>query len=483
MGPDEAPDPAADPARTQAMPLRTTIAAVSTPAGPGGIAIVRVSGPRAEKVGRTVFTPQKIKHPLPSHRMVLGYVKDPDTGKIVDQVMCCLMKAPHSYTREDVLEIHCHGGQVLAAGILEIVLKFGAEPAEPGEFTRRAFMAGRIDLSQAEAVAELIGARSRAEAELAAAQLDGGLGRRVEGMRAVLIEILAHIEAALDFPDEDIDPDGGWIDADGFAAMIRREVIDKTDELIAAYENGRVFREGVTVVIAGRPNVGKSSLLNALVGQERAIVAQHPGTTRDVIEVEAVFYGVPVVLADTAGLESEAADEVEAEGKKRALKRLHEADIVLAVVEQGRELTEADRRIVGRALDGRTMVVVNKVDLAEAFTMGEAGAFLGRMPCVGVSARFGNGLEELKRVIVTAATGRDVRERPSGMMPNVRHKNALALSLEPLRRVVEGMEKGLAPELIALEIRESLGHMGVITGETTPDDVLDEIFKSFCLGK
>ena len=247
---------------------QSTIAAISTPIGPGAIGIVRVSGPAALKVASVVFRPAKALFPLESHKLYLGHVVDPGTGRMVDQVLCCYMRGPATYTREDVVEIHCHGGPIAVRRVLETVLGGGAELAEPGEFTRRAFMAGRIDLSQAEAVAELIGARSRAEAELAAAQLSGGLKERVEAVRRVLIEILAHIEVALDFPDEEAE----IIDGPAAARRIESEVLAPLEDLLEEYDSGRVFREGIKVAIVGRANVGKSSLLNAMLETDRAIV-------------------------------------------------------------------------------------------------------------------------------------------------------------------------------------------------------------------
>ena len=348
-----------------------------------------------------VFRPAKALFPLESHKLYLGHVVDPGTGRMVDQVLCCYMRGPATYTREDVVEIHCHGGPIAVRRVLETVLGGGAELAEPGEFTRRAFMAGRIDLSQAEAVAELIGARSRAEAELAAAQLSGGLKERVEAVRRVLIEILAHIEVALDFPDEEAE----IIDGPAAARRIESEVLAPLEDLLEEYDSGRVFREGIKVAIVGRANVGKSSLLNAMLETDRAIVTPRPGTTRDVIEAEAVFCGLPLTLIDTAGLESAAADEVEAEGQRRAAARLATADLVLVVVDRSRPLTDEDRRIFDSAPKGRTMAVLNKSDLEPAFTAEEARGLSADLFGLEVSALTRQGVSDLREEVFKSVTG------------------------------------------------------------------------------
>jgi len=458
----------------------STIAAVATPLGAGAIAIVRLSGPRAEEILRRLFRPAKTNFPLKSHRLHLGRLVDPQTGRLVDQVLCTFMKAPATYTREDIVEIHCHGGPVAARRILELVLHYGAELAAPGEFTRRAFLAGRIDLTQAEAVAELVGARSAAEAQLAAAQLAGGLRDRVEALRRPLLEILAHLEVAIDFPDEEAE----IIAPDQAAERLDREVLAPLDRLLAAYDSGRVFREGLKAAIVGRPNVGKSSLLNALLKTDRAIVTPVPGTTRDLIEAEAVLSGLPMTLIDTAGLETPPADEIEAEGQRRAAARLAAADLVLLVLDRSRPLTDEDRRLFAAAPAGRTLLVLNKIDLPAAFTLDQAADFLGGGPAVEISALTGQGLDRLQEEIFkTACGGPASPDQVPDLVPNLRHKKALEAARPALARAVEGLKNGLAPELAALEINLALEALGGLIGLTTPDDVLEEIFSRFCLGK
>ena len=399
---------------------------------------------------------------------------------MIDEVLCCYMKSPATYTREDVVEIHCHGGMMSAGQVLEQVLRSGARLARPGEFTRRAFMAGRIDLSQAEAVMELIAARGESDAFLAAEQLSGGLRARVEAMTSPLVDILAHVETALDFPDEEAE----IYEGEEAARIIETEVLARIDKLLKAYESGRVFREGLKIAIVGRPNVGKSSLLNALLRKDRSIVTPLPGTTRDLIEADAILRGIPVTLVDTAGLESEPLDEAEAEGQRRAAEGLKQADLVIMVIDRSRILSDQDRRIKLAAPPGRTLGVLNKVDLPASFGLDEAREIFEGIDLWEVSAKTGQGLEELEAGLFRMVTkGGAAHGRVSGVVPNLRHKMALEEARPALVRAAQGFRSGLAPELAAFEIRSALDSLGEIVGATTPDDVLDRIFESFCLGK
>ena len=457
-----------------------TIAAISTPSGTGGISIVRVSGESAETIARRIFIPDKAEFPLKSHRLFLGNIFDNGRDEVVDQVLCCLMRGPGTYTREDIVEFHCHGGPVIAARVLELTLNAGARLANPGEFTRRAFLAGRIDLSQAEAVVELINARSSMESSLAAAQLSGGMSDRALAIRSPLVEILAHIEVALDFPDESEEVMDWRVGAE----RIRNEAIGPLDELVKAYQKGRVFREGVTVAIAGRPNVGKSSLLNALLKDERAIVTDLPGTTRDVIEAPANIHGLPLTLIDTAGLSRDPRDLVEAEGQKRARQRVDTADLVIMLVDRSRDLDQEDREIYRSFPKDRTLIVANKVDLPAMWNQDDLLAFLGGQKAWTISAKTGEGLGELGDGIFqfVIGSGSDRAYVPR-IVPNLRHCQALNDARPAMLRAVEGLNDGIPLELVAVDIREALDRIGLITGQTTPEDVLDEIFSRFCLGK
>ncbi|MBW2090860.1 MAG: tRNA uridine-5-carboxymethylaminomethyl(34) synthesis GTPase MnmE [Deltaproteobacteria bacterium] len=461
-------------------PSSSTIAAISTAVGPGGIAIIRLSGPDSLDIISKIFIPARPARLLESHKLYLGKIVEPQTDREVDQVLCSYMRGPNTYTREDVVEINAHGGPVVASQILDLVLAAGARMAEPGEFTKRAFLAGRIDLSQAEAVAELVAARGQAEAGLALAQLTGGLRQQVEALKKPLVEVLAHLEVALDFPDEEAE----IIQSSAAAEKLLQGTLKPLDELLNAYESGRIYREGIQVAIVGRPNVGKSSLLNRLTRDERAIVTPQPGTTRDVIEVEALIEGVPLTLVDTAGLEAPARDDAEAEGQRRAQARLTAADLVLLVLDRSQPLTEEDRRIFSLARSDNTIAALNKTDLKPAFSLKEARGLLGTTPALDVSAKTGKGLSALKAQIFEKITGgRTNPDHVPYIVPNLRHKQALEQAREPLTRAIEGLQKDLAPELSALEIRSVLDSLGLITGQTTPDEVLDEIFNNFCLGK
>ena len=461
-------------------PDSLTIAAVSSAAGYGGIAIVRLSGPETETIISRIFKPARSGFPLESHKLNLGWILDPNTGAAIDQVLCSLMRGPHTYTREDVAEINTHGGPVVTQRILHLAISQGARLAEPGEFTRRAFLAGRIDLSQAEAVAELIAARSLAEAELAANQLDGGLRKQVEDFRETLIETLAHLEVALDFPEEEAE----IIRGPEAARKIRTDVLKPLDELLEAYEAGHFYREGLQVAIIGRPNVGKSSLLNRLLKVEKAIVTPSPGTTRDIIEAEALIEGIPLTLVDTAGLEAETRDEAEAEGQRRAESRLNEADLILIVIDRNRTLSSEDSRILAYGRVRPALILLNKSDLPSAINLEAVESQSNSWPVLVVSARTGDGISELKSKIFESVTGG--RTKPvhiPAIVPNTRHKRALEESRQALMPAIQALAEELPPEIAALEVRLALDQLGVITGHTTTEDILDRIFEDFCLGK
>ena len=459
------------------MQSTTTIAAVSTPPGPGGISIVRLSGPLAIPITKKVFQPKKGIDTRADNRLRLGFALD-EKGESIDQVMCVLMKAPHTYTTEDLAEFHCHGGPVVVRKVLETLIKQGAILADPGEFTKRAFLGGRIDLSQAEAVAELIGARGEREADFALRQLTGGLAREVEKLRDPLIELLALVEAAIDFPDDEEE-----ILSKSYPEDIRQKVLDGIEGLIESYHRGKVFREGVHSAIVGIPNVGKSSLLNALLREERAIVADLPGTTRDVIEASTVINGIPMILIDTAGLETPPADAVEAEGQKRAAERLKSADLVLLVLDQSRLVEPHEARLIQGVPREKTIAVLNKSDL-EPSEEKVKSKIPEKMEYVLLSAKFGQGLEELRRVILEKVAGGEVGNASIGeIAPNMRHKESLEKAAKATQRCIEAMNAGLAPELLALEVRSAIDHLGEITGKTVTDDLLDRIFSTFCLGK
>lgn len=455
------------------MYIRDTIAAVSTPPGNGGIGIIRVSGDRAAAVAKTVFTSVS-DGGLVSHRFSFGTIRDSASGEIVDEAMAVLMRSPRSYTREDVLELHCHGGWLVVERVLDLVLACGVRLADPGEFTRRAFLNGRIDLIQAEAVMDIIASKSDAALQLAQRQREGSLSKRIDEVKGHLFQALALVEAYIDFPDDDI----GHTDLDAITASVGNAQTMLSD-LLATYEEGRVIREGISVLIVGKPNAGKSSLLNCLLNENRAIVTHIPGTTRDIIEETVTFDGLSIRFLDTAGIRH-TDDLVEQEGISRTLEKVPQADLILAVFDGSRDFSPEDQMLLD-ALTGRKILsVVNKCDLPQLFTFPEQFPFLAT---VNIAALSGDGIDPLKRTISshflhTAST--DSREFVS--LSRSRHRDALVSALGYLQQFCIGLQE-CNLELLAIDLRGALDAVGAVTGQTTTDEVLDHIFSSFCIGK
>jgi tRNA modification GTPase len=455
-----------------------TIAAISTPFGESGIGIVRVSGPRAESIGRAVFCGDQEPFSFISHHFHHGQLVDPGSGKVLDEVLAVLMRAPKTYTREDVLEIQCHGGYLVLQKGLEAILGQGARMALPGEFTRRAFLNGRIDLTRAEAVIDLIRAKTAEALEIAEQQLRGCLSNELCIVRERLVDRLALIEAHIDFPDEEIGSESAKVVEEDF-----RGIVGKLDEWILSFEEGRLYREGITCAIIGRANVGKSSLLNRLLRQERAIVTPFPGTTRDVIEEVLSIRGIPVRLMDTAGLRR-TDDAVEQEGVRRTRERTGDADLVLLVVDGSREAENEDREIFREVEKRKKVVVLNKADLGERINRLDLQGIFPEDPVVSISALKGEGIEELKSAIHDSLVKGGVRCSPEHVVvANVRHRVALGRARERLVQAIEGVERGRPPEFVALDVRGSLEALAEMVGETTPEDVLNRIFNQFCIGK
>ncbi len=454
--------------------MTDTIAAISTPLGEAGIGVVRLSGRKAEEIARRMFKPRRPLQRWRSHQLYLGHILD-SQGRIIDEVLVTLMQAPHSYTREDVVEINCHSGYLVLKRILEEALTRGARLARPGEFTLRAFLAGRLDLTQAEAVLEVIQARTQAGLRVAASHLRGGLGRRVGEVRDQLLDLAARVEAALDFPEEaqELEPEAVK-EALAFPVHLLRQLCD-------TYQEGRLLREGLLVVIAGRPNVGKSSLLNRLLAADRAIVTEIPGTTRDVIEEAINVQGIPVRLTDTAGLREAAGDRVEELGMAKTWERLERADVVLYLVDGSQPLTEEDRRTL-RDLAGRPgLAVINKIDLPHVLSDQELRETT-TLPLAKISALTGQGLEDLKQAIVNLALAGGLRHEGE-IITQARHHQHLAAGLEYLLKAQELLMPDTPWELVAEELRAAIRELGEVTGEEVGEDILDRIFSQFCIGK
>lgn len=448
-----------------------TIAAISTAPGAGAIAVIRLSGPEALKVLRQIFKPADGLQRWTPRLMRLGRVVDLQSGAIIDEALAVFFPAPQSFTGEDCAEIQGHGGPAVSGLVLEAVLAAGARLAEPGEFTRRAFLNGRLDLTQAEAVADLVAAGSAAESRLAAGQLAGALGRQIGLIRRELFSALADLSADLDFGD-----DRQPLNLPAMAERLVRGALEPLGELLADGRRGRPFREGLKLALLGAPNVGKSSLFNALAGEERALVSQRPGTTRDYLTTGALWAGLRVELCDTAGLSAAPVDELDALSQQRSRERLPRADLILWVRDSARP--DDDEALYSDLLPpGRSLLVWNKLDLAAPpADPGRAG------PSMAVSARTGQGLDELKSLILKTVTQSD-DPRPPEIVPNIRHLAALARAEACLRAALSAVAEGQPPDICALELKSALTALDEICGRSTPDDLLDAIFSRFCLGK
>ena len=453
-----------------------TIAAVATPAGEGGVGIVRVSGPEAERIATAIFARSGGRNgKLRSHTLHYGAIREPKSGELIDEALLVVMRKPHSYTGEDVVEVHCHGGPFVVRRVLGLVLSCGARHAEPGEFTKRAFLNGRLDLAQAEAVLDLIRARTDKGMRLALDQAQGGLSKWVGALREELLDILVQIEATIDFPEEEIDLLGRE-QLTSKIGSLRKKIAG----LIASYEWGRLFRDGARVCIAGRPNVGKSSLLNALLGEERVIVTPVPGTTRDVIEESINLGGLPVVLGDTAGIR-ESSDQVERIGVDFSLRRIEVAEAVMVVLDGSSPLASEDRFILGLVRGKKGLALVNKSDLPQQLDLHEARPLLDGKAVLSVSAQTGQGLDGLRRRLRDLLLG--AQQEPAIVLTNMRHRAALERAEKSLEEATQALTKGLPPEMVAVDLQEAREGLEEVIGLVTSDNILERIFSQFCIGK
>ncbi len=456
-----------------------TIAAISTPPGAGGIGIIRISGEQSLAHLQTLFRPRERACSYDSHRLYYGDIVHPDTEKILDEVLAVFMAAPKTYTREDVVEIHCHGNFLALQSILELLLSFGVRLAEPGEFTKRAFLNGRIDLTRAEAVIDILSARTRKGMDMALDQLGGSLYSQVDAIRKSLVHIRAVVEVAIDFPDEDVD----IIDHTSLVSVVGSDILTPLQTLLAKAEGGRIFRDGISVVIVGLPNVGKSSLLNTLLQEERALVTAIPGTTRDTIEEYIDIHGVPVRIVDTAGIR-ENAGEVEELGIERARKQIDQADLVLFMLDAARGLEEEDRQLFTAVQHKPLLLLVNKTDLSPGKLPATDQLLSGMSAAVlHISAKQQQGIEELKQAIFTTVVGDRKQWQEDGCAPNIRHKDALQKAEEAAVRLREGLTRQTTSDLLAIDLQDCLDQLDAIVGVTTTEDVLDVVFEQFCLGK
>ena len=458
-----------------------TIVAIATPLGEGALGVVRMSGADAFAIARRVFSGR-----LEDHHVVYGHLREPDTGALVDQAMGVYLAAPQSYTREDMVEFTCHGGALLLQRALEALLREGARQAEPGEFTLRAFLNGRIDLTQAEAVLDVIQAKTQLGLNLALQGLEGRLSKQVREARAALLEPLAYLTALVDFPEDEV----GQQDVDGeLAACLQqlRRLLDSADQ-------GMVYRQGVRTAIVGRPNAGKSSLLNLLLGRERAIVTATPGTTRDTVEEVASVNGVPFVLVDTAGIRT-TIDAIEALGVERSRQSIATADMVLLVVDTSEPLDEETCGIAAALADKQVLVVANKRDLPDRLFVDGApqapamllaalrGAGKDAWPCVGLSALTGKGFDVLAEAMTHAVLGGRAANADAAMVTNPRHKVALVQAVGHLEAGLGSYRQGMPADFVTIDLISAVSALGEITGENAEQDLLDVIFSRFCIGK
>ena len=463
-----------------------TIAAIATPPGPGGIGIIRISGPLSRDILVRLFKPRQKKDTAKpaSHRLRYGWIVDPQDDSPVDEVLAVYMQAPNTYTREDVVEIQCHGSYLVLQEILALILTKGARLAEAGEFTKRAFLNGRLDLTQAEAVLELIEARTDEGRSLAVAQLQGRLQDQVTGIRNSLLSMRAIIEVAIDFPEDETD----ILDPAALKKQLHQDVELPLKELIAKAGQGRIFREGISAVILGRPNVGKSSLLNTLLQEDRALVTAVPGTTRDTIEEYINLRGMPVRIVDTAGIR-ETSETVEELGIQRARAKLVEADLVFFMLDASEPPAEEDRRLYESLQENRrkqkVLLVLNKIDInPQADPDAYRSALDADDELVSISAKHHTGITELKETVFAMMTGDSSGWDPGAdCVPNVRQNDCLVKTLEACQLIIAGLDTELSPDLLAIDLQAALNHLGDIVGETTTEDVLDLIFEQFCIGK
>ena len=454
-----------------------TIAAIATAPGEGGIGIIRISGPKSLEVAEEIFfsmSGKKISE-YPARTLIFGNIKDGD--KKIDEVLVAYMKGPNSYTAEDVVEINCHGGFISVKRILELVLSKDVRLAEAGEFTKRAFLNGRIDLSQAEAVIDVINAKTDKAHEVAENQLDGSLSNRIREFRDKVTELLAQVEVAIDYPEEDIE----------FIAYTTleektRELNKDIKKLYETSESGKIFREGLKTVIVGKPNVGKSSLLNSILGENRAIVTDIPGTTRDVIEEFVNIKGIPLKIVDTAGIR-ETDDVVEKIGVEKSMASFDTADLIIMVVDSSSELSEEDREILEKVQGKETILLLNKTDLPQVIDEEEVKKYVNEENIIKISALHNEGIEDVHDRIEAMVYKGDIKSSSNVIITNSRHKDALYRAMKSAEDAMRAIEDRMPLDFVEVDLKNIWDYLGYINGDTVSEDLLDNIFHNFCIGK
>lgn len=454
-----------------------TIAAIATGIGENGISIIRISGTDSLKILYKLFRDKNHKeiNEFKSYTMKYGFIVELKDGNVLDEVIVSFMKGPKSYTAEDVVEINCHGGIMPTSKILEEILKTGTRLAEPGEFTKRAFLNGRIDLSQAEAVMDIITAKTELSMKSAISQSEGILSEKIAHLRNRILEVIAHIEATVDYPEEDLEE----ITSDKAADWLK-EILKEIEILLNTAREGKILREGLNTVIVGKPNVGKSSLLNALLMENRAIVTDIPGTTRDIIEEYINMGGIPVKIVDTAGIR-ETEDLVEKIGVRRSIEKIEEADLIILMIDSSSELDDEDMEIIKHIQDKKYIVLLNKSDLEKRVTASQI-KFLNTKFIIDISAKTGFNLELLKASIKELFLIGEIKAQ-SIMITNSRHKEALIRAEQAAISGLDALRNTNAIDMATIDIRNAWDFLGEITGDTLKEDIIDKIFSQFCIGK
>lgn len=454
-----------------------TIAAVATPMGEGGIAVIRVSGPEAIEVVDKIYKGKQKLSTVDTHTIHYGHLVDPQSGDLIEEVLVSVMKAPRTFTREDVVEVNCHGGIVSVERVLGLILEYGARLAEPGEFTKRAFLNGRVDLSQAEAVIDLIRAKTDRAMKVALHQVEGKLSRLIRNLRQNLIEAMAHIEVTLDYPEHDVEEF-----TQNFLREKCLEVKEEVGRLLQTAKQGKILREGLSTAIIGKPNVGKSSLLNSLVQEEKAIVTDVAGTTRDVIEEYVNVRGVPLRLIDTAGIR-ETEDIVEKIGVEKSRQLLQKADLVLLVVNYNEPLSPDDYAIFETAKGFSVIVIVNKFDLPQKIDLEEVKRHFPDQPLIMTSAKMEQGIELLEKAIADIFFAGRVQQDDLTYVSNARHIHLLRQAERAIDDALAGIDQFMPVDMIQIDIKKAWELLGEVIGESVGEDLIDQIFSQFCLGK
>ena len=456
----------------------STIAAISTATGNGGIGIIRMSGKKSFEILNKFFIPvNKENEEIKGYTMKFGYIVNPETQEKIDEVLVSYFVSPKSYTTENMCEINSHGGIIVEKKILELCLKNGAELAEPGEFTKRAFLNGRIDLAQAESVIDLINSKSDNEAKASINQLEGNLSKKIHEIRDKLLDVMADIEANIDYPEYDIE-DVTNKKIENILNEIKQDLINLSN----SFENGKILKEGVKTIILGKPNAGKSSLLNSILNEERAIVSEYAGTTRDTIEEYINIDGISLKLIDTAGIRK-TDDKIEEIGVKRALKLSEDADLIIAIFDGSKELDEEDLEILNIIKNKKAIILLNKKDIGDFNLENNEKIRSASSNIIKISAKTGEGVEEIYKKVSELFRTSEIKMNDGVIITNIRHKNQIDKAIGSVNEAIESNNSGLPIDIVSIPIKQILSDLSAITGEDVAEDIINEIFSKFCLGK